>query len=114
MRSIESMEEYFTQIRRSEPSLMIFSANWCPDCRYLDRFIDEVEAKYQDRMTFFRVDRDAFPELCDTLDILGIPSLIAYESGVVKGRFVSKLRKSQPEVEAFLAEVLDRMEAPRA
>ncbi|GMA49625.1 thiol reductase thioredoxin [Alicyclobacillus contaminans] len=113
MQEIRTLDEYFTVVRREQPSVMLFSAGWCPDCRYLDRFIDEVVDAYADRATFYKVDRDAFPELCETLDILGIPSFLAYRNGQVIGRFVSKLRKTRDEVERFLDEVLSTDDASK-
>jgi thioredoxin-like negative regulator of GroEL len=114
MKNIESLDEYFTVVRGSTPVVMVFSANWCPDCRFLDRFIDDVEKKYAGKIAMYKVDRDQFPELCETLDIMGIPSFVAYQNGNVLTRFVSKLRKTQAEVEAFLDDVLAKAEASHA
>lgn len=108
MRAITSLDEYFTVVREDKPAVMIFSAGWCPDCRYLDVFIDDVEEKYRDQMDFYKVDRDQFLELCETLDIMGIPSFLVYRRGQVVGRFVNGKRKTREEVEGFLDEVLAR------
>jgi len=64
----------------------------------------EVEAKFSD-MTFVYVDRDEFIDICAENDIYGIPSFLAFESGEETGRFVSKDRKTQQEIEAFLAKL---------
>lgn len=114
MKNISSMEEYFTLARGEQPVVMLFSADWCPDCRFLDRFIDEVEQAYSDKFAFYKVDRDKFPELCETLDIMGIPSFVAYQKGNVLGRFVSKLRKTKEEVEAFLNDVSAKLQSTQA
>lgn len=104
MEEIQSLDQYFTVVRGARPVVMIFSAGWCPDCRYLDTFIDQVIRDNPD-FDFYKVDRDRFGELCETLDILGIPSLVAYREGQVVGRFVSKLRKTKEEVQSFLDDV---------
>ncbi|MCL6636494.1 MAG: thioredoxin family protein [Alicyclobacillus sp.] len=108
--SVTSLDEYFTLVRGADPVVMVFSADWCPDCRYLDGFLADVAAA-RPQFAFYKVDRDAFPELCESLDILGIPSLLAYQHGRVLGRFVSKLRKTRAEVEAFLDDVAQRLPA---
>ena len=36
------------------------------------------------------------------LDILGIPSFVAYNDKEESGRFVSKLRKTKEEIQAFI------------
>ncbi len=49
-----------------------------------------------------KIDRDDFIDLCVALDVFGIPSFLAYDKGNEVGRFVSKDRKTQQEIEAFL------------
>jgi hypothetical protein len=49
------------------------------------------------------LDRDQFIDLCQQVDVYGIPSFIAYENGKELGRFVSKDRKTQEEIEAFIS-----------
>ena len=41
-------------------------------------------------------------DLCVDLEILGIPSFIAYDKGEELSRFVSKLRKTKPEIISML------------
>jgi thioredoxin-like negative regulator of GroEL len=48
------------------------------------------------------VDRDQFIDLCQQLDVYGIPSFIGFEDGKELGRFVSKDRKTQEEIEGFI------------
>ena len=52
--------------------------------------------------TFVHVDRDQFIDVCVANDVFGIPSFIAYENGKELGRFVSKDRKTQQEIEEFI------------
>ncbi len=100
MKKLESLEEYKELIKGSKTVLM-FSANWCPDCRFIDPFLPELESTYND-FTFIYVDRDQFIDLCGELDVYGIPSFVAFENGQETGRFVSKDRKTQEEIEGFL------------
>lgn len=79
----------------------MFSANWCPDCRIIEPFLPDIETKYS-QFTFIHVDRDQFIDLCQQLDVYGIPSFIAFENGEEIGRFVSKDRKTQEEIEEFI------------
>ncbi|WNS74636.1 thioredoxin family protein [Bacillus sp. DTU_2020_1000418_1_SI_GHA_SEK_038] len=100
MKKLESMEQ-FEQLRDNGKHIFMFSADWCPDCRVIEPILPEVEAKYQD-YTFIYVDRDDFIDLCGQLDIFGIPSFIGYKDGKELGRFVSKDRKTQEEIENFI------------
>ncbi|WP_019154890.1 thioredoxin family protein [Robertmurraya massiliosenegalensis] len=100
MKKLESMEQ-FEQLRNEGKHIFMFSADWCPDCRFIDPFLPELEEKYKD-YTFIYVDRDQFIDLCAQVDVFGIPSFIAYGDGKELGRFVSKDRKTQEQIEQFI------------
>ncbi|NCU18948.1 thioredoxin family protein [Pallidibacillus pasinlerensis] len=101
MKNLQSLEE-FQQLKNNGTHVFLFTADWCGDCRFLDPFLPEIEEKYKDKFTFVSVDRDEFIELCQELDIFGIPSFVAFQDGKELGRFVSKDRKTKEEVENFL------------
>lgn len=100
MKNLESLEQ-FAQLRDGGKTIFMFSAGWCPDCRIIEPVLPEIEAKFTE-FTFMHVDRDEFIELCQQLDVFGIPSFIAFENGKELGRFVSKDRKTQEEIEGFI------------
>ncbi|WP_080844394.1 thioredoxin family protein [Cytobacillus gottheilii] len=100
MKKLESMEQ-FEELKAEGKHIFLFSADWCGDCRFIDPFMPEVEEKYAD-YTFVYVDRDQYIDLCVQLDVFGIPSFIGFEDGKELGRFVSKDRKTQEEIEKFV------------
>ena len=100
MKNLESMEQ-FEQLHDGGKTIFMFSANWCSDCRFIEPFLPEIETKFSD-FTFIHIDRDQFIDLCQQLDVYGIPSFIAFENGKELGRFVSKDRKTQEEIEEFI------------
>lgn len=108
MEWVGSLDDYFTLVQKQTPVVMIFSAEWCSDCRYLDMYIDDVANQYAGQVELYKVNRDDFGELCETLDIMGIPSFLAYREGRVVNRFVNGKRKSREEVEDFLNTVLTK------
>lgn len=100
MQNLTTLEQ-FEQLKNEEKVVFKFTADWCPDCHFIDPFMREVEEKFSD-FTFVSVDRDQFIDLCIQLEIFGIPSFIAFENGIETGRFVSKDRKTKEEIESFL------------
>ncbi|KYC92097.1 hypothetical protein B4096_3053 [Heyndrickxia coagulans] len=100
MQELQSMED-FKNLKENGAHIFLFSADWCPDCRFLDPFMPEIEKEYSD-YTFVHVDRDKFLDLCADLDVYGIPSFVAFRDGKEIGRFVSKDRKTKEEVEKFI------------
>jgi len=100
MEKLQSMDQ-FEQLKKEERVVFMFSADWCPDCRVIEPILPGIEADYPEYQ-FIYVDRDQFIDLCGELSVFGIPSFVAYHSGEEAGRFVSKDRKTQEEIESFL------------
>jgi thiol-disulfide isomerase/thioredoxin len=101
LKNLESIEQ-FEQLRNQDKTIFMFSAQWCGDCRFIEPVLPEIEKKFSD-FTFVHIDRDQFIDLCQQVDVYGIPSFIAYENGKELGRFVSKDRKTQEEIESFIS-----------
>ena len=99
MEKLQTVEQ-FEQLKQGS-TIFMFSANWCPDCRIIEPILPEIMDKYKE-YTFIYVDRDDFIDLCIEHDIFGIPSFLLFVGGVEKGRFVSKDRKTQEEIEEFI------------
>lgn len=103
MKNLQSTEE-FHALTKEPATIFMFTADWCPDCRIIDPILPEIEKKFSD-YTFVSVDRDQFIDLCIELDIYGIPSFLAYANGQEAGRYVSKDRKTQTEIEEFISKL---------
>lgn len=101
---IEQLAEFDRAIAEGTV-VALFHADWCPDCRFIEPFMPEVEKAYEGKIRFVSVDRDRFPELVERYDIFGIPSFVAFHNGRETVRFVSKLRKTREEIEHFLDRV---------
>lgn len=96
---IKTIEE-FDKIRTGK-TIIMFTADWCPDCMFVKPFIGDIVSANPE-FKFYLVNRDNLLDLCKDLDVLGIPSFIAYEDSEEIGRFVSKLRKTKNEIQAFI------------
>ncbi|WP_394188375.1 thioredoxin family protein [Paenisporosarcina quisquiliarum] len=100
MKHLESVEQ-FNELKQSSTVVFLFTADWCPDCHFIDPFMPEIEQTFNS-LTFISVNRDQFIDICAENEIYGIPSFLAYRDGVEVGRFVSKERKTKLEIEEFL------------
>ncbi len=100
MEQLQSMEQ-FEELKKEERVIFLFTADWCPDCTVIEPILPRIEVDYPE-YTFVSVDRDQFIDLCGELNIFGIPSFVAFHEGEEVGRFVSKDRKTQEEIEAFI------------
>ncbi|MWC29548.1 thioredoxin family protein [Paenibacillus sp. MMS18-CY102] len=95
-------DEAFREAVAGGLTIAVFKTTWCADCHFIDPFMPDLEQAYADRLTFVHVDRDDLPDLCSELNILGIPSFIAFKNGKEVIRYVNKLRKTREEIEQFL------------
>ncbi|MGI8316753.1 thioredoxin family protein [Halobacillus mangrovi] len=103
MITLES-DQHLKELMESQSVILLFSADWCPDCRVIEPFIPELEDQFNN-WSFVYVDRDQFIHVCAENDVFGIPSFVAFRDGEEVGRFVSKNRKTKEEIEEFLRNV---------
>ena len=96
---IKTIEE-FDKVRVGK-TIFMFTADWCPDCMFIKPYKGEI-VDNNPEFKFYVVNRDNLIDLCKDLDILGIPSFIGYNDQQEIGRFVSKLRKTKEEIQAFI------------
>lgn len=100
MKTLETMEQ-FKELINNDDVILLFSADWCPDCRVIEPILPEVEAAFP-AYKFVLVDRDDFMEVCQEHQVFGIPSFLAFKDGKEVGRFVSKDRKTKEEIMEFI------------
>ncbi len=111
MRQMTTEDQFHTLINGDKPTVAIFKATWCKDCHYIEPFMPALEKEYDNQLEFVELDRDHFADLCEQLNILGIPSFIVFRNGQELVRFVSKLRKTREEIEHFLDQAIAVAEA---
>lgn len=102
MQKLESVEA-FDKLKQGK-TIFMFTAGWCPDCRFIEPGLPDLEEKYQD-YTFVSVDRDQFIDLCVELGIMGIPSFLVYQNGEQVGSYISKDRKTIQQIDDFIANI---------
>ncbi|WP_019536422.1 thioredoxin family protein [Paenibacillus ginsengihumi] len=111
MEYVKTEARFNEAIAGSKPTIAVFKTTWCKDCHFIEPFMPELVEAYKDRLNFIQIDRDELPDLCQELNILGIPSFIAFREGKELIRFVSKLRKTREEIEQFLNRAVEVADA---
>lgn len=101
MQQVTSVKEFNEHIKSDTLTVEIFTTTWCPDCKRLDLFIDEIISENQDKQ-WFKIDKDEFPELAEKENVMGIPSLLVYKKGEKIAHLHSANAKTPDQVREFL------------
>ncbi|WP_227397184.1 thioredoxin family protein [Jeotgalibacillus aurantiacus] len=101
MQGIKNTEQFKEAINSNDPVIVKFTADWCPDCRRMDMFIDDIMDEYNG-YKWFNLNRDELPEIADEQEVMGIPSLLIFQNGEKKAHLHSANAKSPEQVTEFL------------
>jgi len=73
-----------------KPVLLDFYADWCGPCKMMHPIIEELEARFDDRVEIQRIDVDTQEGLkkAQKYQIQFVPTLIIEQDGVMKERVV--------------------------
>ncbi|WP_279620666.1 thioredoxin family protein [Priestia megaterium] len=102
MKQFTEEKQFREQIKNETLSVGIFTTTWCPDCKRLDMFIDEIVDENIDK-AWFKIDKDEFEELSAENNVMGIPSLLVYKNGEKIAHLHSANAKTPEAVREFLA-----------
>ena len=81
-------------IESNTPVLVDFWATWCAPCKVIAPLLDDITAKYGDKLKVVKLDVDANPATPPKFSIRGIPTLILFKDGQVKATHVGLLSKA--------------------
>ncbi|AJD91969.1 thioredoxin [Jeotgalibacillus malaysiensis] len=101
MQGIKNNDQFRETVSKDEPVIVKFTADWCPDCRRMDMFIDDIMDTYNE-YGWYELNRDELPEIADEQEVMGIPSLLIFKNGEKKAHLHSANAKSPEQVKEFL------------
>jgi thioredoxin 1 len=81
-----------TVLQSSLPVLVDFTADWCPPCKMIAPFVDELARKYAGKLLVGSLDADLHPDIQMRYGVMGLPTLILF----VKGEPVKRIVGFQP------------------
>ncbi|PRP54292.1 thiol reductase thioredoxin [Bacillus halotolerans] len=103
MKKITTKEQFNELIQSDKEIIVKFYADWCPDCTRMNMFIGDILESYNQN-DWYELNKDELPELAETYQVMGIPSLLIFKNGEKTGHLHSANAKSPEEVTEFLSE----------
>ncbi|WP_199484580.1 thioredoxin family protein [Peribacillus glennii] len=100
---IESEQQFNETIKDERPVVVKFFAGWCPDCKRMDAFLPSVLESGFTEIPLFEINKDAFPDIAESYDVMGIPSLLVFKGGEKLGHLHSANAKTPEQVSEFLS-----------
>lgn len=82
-------------LKSDKPVLVDFWAEWCGPCKALSPVLDEIAKEVNGKAEVIKVNVDESGELAQKYGIRGIPTLIFFKDGQIKGTLVGNQPKSE-------------------
>ncbi|KAJ3675172.1 hypothetical protein LUZ60_004214 [Juncus effusus] len=76
------------------PVLVEFWAQWCGPCIMVRRIIEEISEEYTERINFYRIDADNYPQIATHYGIDRIPTVLLFKGGEKVESLIGTLPKS--------------------
>ena len=91
-------------LKSSLPTLVDFTAAWCPPCRAIAPSVDAVGERYAGRLRVAACDVDKSPQLAAAYEIRSLPTLLLFKDGRVVGQIVGAVPRAK--IEALVEKAL--------
>ena len=93
-----------TVLKNTLPVIVDFWAVWCPPCKIIAPFVDEIAGEYEGRAVICKLNVDENHKTAQKYGIRSIPTLLFFKGGEIKEQVVGAVPKDQ--LKAYLDKLL--------
>ena len=84
-----------TVIQSNVPVFVDFWATWCPPCKRIAPFVEELATDFEGRAKVVKIDVDEAQDVASKFGITSIPTLMVFKGGKKVEEVVGALAKDQ-------------------
>lgn len=102
MSKLHSASEFDSKVQEEQTTVIKFYADWCPDCKRLDTYFDQIASEHP-HLKFFEVNVEELADVAERQGVRGIPSLLAFQKGEKLAHLHSANLKTPQQARDFLS-----------
>ena len=84
-----------TVLKNTLPVIVDFWAVWCPPCKIIAPFVEEIAGEYEGRAVICKLNVDENHKTAQKYGIRSIPTLLFFKGGEIKEQVVGAVPKDQ-------------------
>jgi thioredoxin 1 len=98
--TVTTTDSDFSEVISSDtPVLVDFWAEWCGPCKMMERPLGELADRHAGKLTIAKLNVDENPQTAMNYEVMSIPTMILFQSGQERKRFIGARSKGQLEQE---------------
>lgn len=91
-------ENFPSQVLESDtPILVEFTADWCPPCKMIAPYLEQLASAYAGRLRVGILDADIYPHIVQRYGVMGLPTLILFRDGEPAERIIGFVPRARIE-----------------